>query len=291
LGGSRGGFGKIGKGIAGFVALDEILEGGHDGGTSEELAEKIDFGAEFFVGDGLDEFFCGGASNGIEFADLRGCGASGAEGFSFGGELRDETNGLRAGGIDAAAREKKVANESVAEIALEARNSAETRDEAEAQFGKSKAGHFVGDDKVAGESEFESATEADTVNSSDGDEGSVVEKIQNSMNAFEKIADSREAFFFWESSGTVIELAKVGASGKAMFASTVNEANGNFRRVRLCGGDELLEFGEHRGADFVGGLAVECELDDGIARLPTEGFSRERLHDVFLSYMALISTA
>ena len=40
------------------------------------------------------------------------------QGFAFGGQLRDQADGLRARRIDAAAGEEQVANERVAEIAL-----------------------------------------------------------------------------------------------------------------------------------------------------------------------------
>ena len=54
------------------------------------------------MGDGLDESFGRGAGDGVEFGDLRGGGAGELEGFAFGGQLRDQAGGLRAGGVDAA---------------------------------------------------------------------------------------------------------------------------------------------------------------------------------------------
>src|SRR5438132_7820748 len=52
--------------------FDEFLESGHDSGPREELAKKIDFAAQFIVGNRLDEFFRGGACNGVKFCDLSG---------------------------------------------------------------------------------------------------------------------------------------------------------------------------------------------------------------------------
>src|SRR5260370_11306886 len=77
---------QIGHGVAGFY---EFLQSGHYSVAGEEFAEEVDFAAEFIVGDGLDEFFGGGASDGIELCDLRGGGAGDLERFAFGSELRD----------------------------------------------------------------------------------------------------------------------------------------------------------------------------------------------------------
>ena len=45
--------------------------------------EDFDFAAELFVGDGLDEFLCGGTCGRVEFGDLSGSGAGDFERFSF----------------------------------------------------------------------------------------------------------------------------------------------------------------------------------------------------------------
>jgi len=142
------------------------------------------------VRDGLDEFFGGGTGDTVELGDLSGGSAGDLQSFTFGGELRDEADRLRASGVDAAAGEEEIANEAVAEIALEARNAAKAGNEAETKFGKSEAGHFIGDDDIADEREFESATETDTVNGGDGDERRIVEPIENRVDVLEKIADA-----------------------------------------------------------------------------------------------------
>src|SRR4029077_6343283 len=120
----------------------------------EEFAEEVDFSAELFVGDGLDEFFGGGASDGVELGDLRGGGAGDLQGFALWSELRDEADGLRARGVDAAAGEKQIAHEGVAEVTFESWYAAKAGDQAETQFGKGEARHFVGDDDVARKGEL-----------------------------------------------------------------------------------------------------------------------------------------
>jgi len=173
--------GEIRHGVGG---LDEFFQGGHDRGTCKEFAEEIDFAAEFFVRDGLDEFFRGGSRGAVELGGLSGRGARDAQGFTFGSELRDQADGLGACGVDAAASQQKIADEGVAEIALQARDAAEAGDEAEAQLGKCEARHFIGHDDVASEGEFEAAAEAHTVNGSDGREWRGVDGIEGGVNAF-----------------------------------------------------------------------------------------------------------
>src|SRR5439155_18550190 len=122
----------------------------------------------------------------------------------FGGQLRDQTNGLRAGGIDTASGEQQIAHKSVGKVAFESRDAAKSGNEPQAQFGESKTRHFVGDDDVAGERQLESSTKADTMYGGDGHERSGVNGVQNPVNAREKFADAVEALFLGQRSRGVI---------------------------------------------------------------------------------------
>src|SRR5271168_2530090 len=113
-------FGYSGQVGHGFGGLDELFQGGHDFFAGKQAAEEVDFVTEFFVGNGLDEFFGGGAGYGVEFCDLSGGSQGDLAGFAFSGELRDETDSLGACGVDAAAGEQQIADEGVSEIALQA---------------------------------------------------------------------------------------------------------------------------------------------------------------------------
>src|SRR5713226_6329073 len=177
---------EIGHGVGGF---HEFFKGGHYGGAGEEFAEEFDFAAEFLVRDGLDEFFGGGTGDSVEFGDLCGGGAGDFQGFALGGELRDEADGLRARGVDAASGEKQIADEGVAEVALEARDAAKAWDQAQAQLRKSEARHLVGNDDVAGERQLESAAEADAVNGGDGDERCGIDGVEYGVDALDELAD------------------------------------------------------------------------------------------------------
>src|SRR5216684_6225521 len=176
---------EIGHGVGGFY---EFFQGGHYCWAGEEFAEEVDFAAEFVVGDGLDEFFRGGAGDGIELCDLRGGGAGDLERFAFGGKLGNEAHGLRARGVDAASGEKQIAQEGVAEVSLEARDAAKAWDQAQAQLRKSEARHLVGNDDVAGERQLESAAEADAVNGGDGDERCGIDGVEYGVDALDELA-------------------------------------------------------------------------------------------------------
>ena len=99
----------------------------------------------------------------VEFSELRGGGAGYAQRIAFGRDLADEADDLRLCGVDAAAGKEQIAHDRIAEVALEPRNSAEAGNQSQAQLRKTKARHFVGDDEIARERQFESAAECDAV--------------------------------------------------------------------------------------------------------------------------------
>ena len=90
----------------------------------------------------------------------------------------------------------KIAHEGIAKIALQARDAAESGNQAEAQFGKGKARHLVGDDHVAGQRKLEAAAETHAVNRSDGDERCGIDGVEDRVNALKKCADTGETFLF-----------------------------------------------------------------------------------------------
>ena len=73
--------------------------------------------------------------------------------------LAHQSNLLRFGRIEASAGKQQVAHNGIAQIALQARNSAEAGDQSQAQFGKTEARHLVGDDQVADQRQLESSAE------------------------------------------------------------------------------------------------------------------------------------
>src|SRR6266853_6364885 len=198
---------------------------------------------------------------------------------------------MRARGIDAAAGEKQIADERVAQVAFETGDAAEAGDQAEAQLGEREAGHFVGDDDVAGEGQLETAAEADAVDGGDSSERRDVDGVEHSVDALEELTHASQALFSRERFGGTIKFTKVGAGGKALFASTRNNAGSSVCcQSRNCC-RECFEVGQSLASDFVGGLVIQRQLDNTVAPVPTKRFADEMPHDCFLSYMELISDA
>jgi hypothetical protein len=258
--------------------FDEFLEGGHDRRAGEELAEQIYLPAKLFVRNWFDEFFGGGAGGGIEFGNLRGGSASDAKSFAFRGELRNQTDGVCARGVDTAAGEEQIADESIAQVAFEAGNAAPAGNETQAKFRKSEARHFVGHDDVASQGQLEAASKTNPMDRGNGDEGRGVSGVEHRMDALQKFAGTSEALFFGQRGSTAIELAQVGPGRETMFASAGNDADRGFWRKRTEGGDESFQLGERGRADFVRGLMVESELNDSLSPFPAQHLAGEGFH-------------
>src|SRR5258708_21651540 len=105
---------------------------------------------------------------------------------------------LGAGGVNTEGGEKEMAHEGVAEVALEARDPAKPRNQAQSQLGECEARHFVGDDDVAAESQLEPTAEADAVNSGDGHERCGIDSVERGVNTLEELANAGRALFFSE---------------------------------------------------------------------------------------------
>jgi hypothetical protein len=114
-------------------------------------------------------------------------------GFTFGGELCDEAHCLRARRVDTAAGEEQVPDEAIPEIPLQAGDAAEAGNESQAKLRERETRHFIGDDDVTGESKFEAAPEAHSVNGGDGYERSGVNGVQDGVDAFQKLTDASAA--------------------------------------------------------------------------------------------------
>src|SRR5580765_326510 len=106
---------------------------------------------------------CRGGSA-IKLGHLHGSGPGGAQNFAFGNYLTHKTDLLCLGRIEAAPSEQQVSHRRIAQIALQTRDSAVSGDEAQAKLRETKPGQFVGDDQVAGQGQFKTATESHTVN-------------------------------------------------------------------------------------------------------------------------------
>jgi hypothetical protein len=261
--------------LHGVVGFDEAAEVFHDLGTVEELAEEFDFFAEFLVGDGLDEFLGGDAGFGVELGNLLGHRAGDFERVAFASEMRDEAGLVSGFGFDGAAGEEQISDEAVADVAAKAGNAAETGDEAEAEFGETETRHFIGDDEIAEESEFEAAAHAQAVNGSEGDERSGIDSIGDAVDALDKGSQAGDAFLRRKFQGVAVKLFEVAADAETSGAGAGDNAGAGDGCERVDGGGELLEFAEKERANFVERFVVESELDNAVAPFPAEALAAE----------------
>src|SRR5215472_7715444 len=258
--------------------FDEFLQRRHHLRTREKFAEKVDFASQLFVRNRLHEFFCHLARHRIVLCQLCGGGSRNRKRLPFTGQLGDQAHGLRARGVDGAARKKQIAYECIPQVALEAGNAAESGNKAKAQLGECKPRHLIGDDDVTRERELQPATQASTVDGSDGDERSRVNRIQNGMNALEKTADPFRALLFRNRGRLIVEFAKIATCRKYRFSSAGNNAGGSFWGQRSKRRNKLFQLAKHSRANFIGWLMVERQLRNSFTPLPAKRFARKTLH-------------
>src|SRR5581483_824660 len=130
--------------------------------------------------------------------------------------------------VDGAAGQEQVANHCITEIALQPRDSAESRHEAEAQLGEAEAGHLVGHDEVAGERQLKTAAEGNAMHRSDRDQRRSINRVQHTMNAFQKIAYTVQPLRRVQLLAAQVKLAQVGARAEPFLQSTVENQNACF---------------------------------------------------------------
>src|SRR3984957_2518980 len=118
-------------------------------------------------------------------------------------------------GFDRAAGEEQIADETVADVAPQARDSAEAGDETKSQLGKTEARHFVGDNEIAEDSKFEAAAHAQAVNGGKGNERSGINGIGHAVDALDKHSQAGDAFPGRKFHRVVVELFQVAAGAGA----------------------------------------------------------------------------
>src|SRR5258708_3095681 len=291
---------RIGQIWHGAGVFDEFLQGGHERGPSEELTKEVDLSPQLIVWNWFDKFLGGRTSLGVVFRDLRGGRTCDAEGFAFAGQLRHQTHGVCPSCVHRSPREQQIPHKSIAKIALQSRDTSKAGNESQAQFRERKPRHLVGDNHVAGQGQFESSPETGTMHRGDRDKWRGIDRVQHSVDAFEKSAHARGAVFLRHCCRSRIEFAQISTSRKNRLPRASNNTYRSKRCKRAKCRDEFLQFNEHCGANFIGWSMIECQLDDSFAPFPPQCFSGESFHaccllaasrTLFESYMALISEA
>src|SRR5262249_55605817 len=126
-------------------------------------------------------------------------------------ELRHDSTSLQSRCVHSAACEENIAHERVTGVALEPWNSTESWNEPEAELRKGEPCHLVGDDDVAHQRQFESASKANAVNRSDGNEGRCIDRVTDSVNALQEFARTSASLLRRSTDSSLIELAQIPA--------------------------------------------------------------------------------
>src|SRR5271166_3255319 len=163
-----------------------------------------------------------GRSLPIELSDLRGSRSSCTQSLTLGNDLAHQTNLLCLGSVETPASEQKIAYHGIADIALQARDSTESWDQAQPQFGKSKTGGLVRNNQVACQGEFKAPTKSYTVNRSDCGRGSGIDHIERAVNAFQKFAHASGSLFFLHGLGTFVELTQISSGAETTLQIAVD---------------------------------------------------------------------
>ena len=140
------------------------------------------------------------------------------------------------------------------------------------------------------------------MNGSNRHERCRIDRVENGMNAFQKMANTLDTFFFRKGHGPAIQLAQVRTSGKNGLTRAPNNADGSLRREHIKCGNKFFQFREHDRANFIGRFMLERQFDDSCAPFPAQRLADEIFHFhacclltasrlPFESYMALISDA
>ena len=153
--------------------------------------------------------FAATAVSPVELSDLgRGCPGR-AQRLAFGHDLAHQSDLLRLGGVKTAAGQQQVAHDRIAQIPLQARDSAESRNQSQPQFRKTKTRHLVGNDQIADQRQFKPSAKGHAVNGGNGGQRRGIDAIQHAVNAFQKIAHALEQPRLFPSSATLVKLAQI----------------------------------------------------------------------------------
>src|SRR5690242_11171162 len=148
-------------------AFREFFQSRLDCGLGEQIAEDIDLAAKFVIRNRLDEFFGDAGRPAVKLSELSGGATSCFQRLALRHYLADQSRLLRFRRIEASSGKQQVAHHGIAEIALQAGNTAESGDQAQTQFGKAETRHFVGDDQVANQSKLEPSAKSYAVDRGD----------------------------------------------------------------------------------------------------------------------------
>src|SRR5215831_4065126 len=192
-----------------------------------------------------------------------------------------ESRLLCAFGFNGSAGKEQVADESVADLAPQARNAPEARDQAKPQLRKTEAGHLVGNDQIAAQRQFEPAAHAQAMHRGDGNKGRRVDRIQHLVDSLQEAPHTGGALAFRQRPCSFVQFFQVRAGAKSAGTGTGDDASAGDGCQRFELRDKFLEVFEHDRADFIEWLAVQRHFQHALAPLPSKRPSAKFLHHAF----------
>jgi len=138
--------------------FDEFAQSRHDSGAVNQPAKNINFPTEVFVWNWFYESFCRHSSNWIESLNLGGGRSCRRQRLPVRDNFAEEANGHCFVSADGTTSQKQIAHHTICEVPLKPRDATSYGDESETQFRKAKPRRLIGDDEVANQGEFKTAT-------------------------------------------------------------------------------------------------------------------------------------
>src|SRR5271156_1271823 len=282
---------KLGQVRQGIGAFGEFPQPRLYSGLLEQLAKNVDFASQFVKRNRLDKFLrrCRGVP--VKFLQLFGRGTRDAQCIAFRNNLTDQADGLRLGGVDAAASKQQIADDRISEISFQPRDTAETGNQPKSKFRKAKSGRLIGDDQIANQRQLKSTAKSNSLNRRDGGQWRRINCVHHPVNAFQEIPQPGCTFRRGEWPRFAVQLAEISPGAESFLSGAGNNQR---MRVALQLGKrryKSLQFRKRGGTDLIAGSAVEDQLDHAVRRIPRKCFALESLHSIFLVYIASISAA
>ena len=128
--------------------------------------------------------------------------------------------------------------------------------EAEPELGEGEPCDAVGDDQVAGERQLEAAAEDRAVDRRDRRHRRLVDPVEDGVDPLQEVADALKPVGGLQVLPGVVELPQVRARAEPLLERAVDEHRAGLPEL------DLLERGEHLGADLVHRLVAELDLED-----------------------------
>src|ERR1700687_317856 len=143
------------------LILYKLAQPFFDRWTRIKVAKNINLPLQLLIWDRFHKLLRRRCRPPVKFPDLAGRRARYPQRLAFGGNLAHQPDLLRLHYIEAAPGEQQIAHHRIAQIPLQARNPAESRNQPKPQFREAKSRHAVRNTNGANQGQFEPAAKRD----------------------------------------------------------------------------------------------------------------------------------